>query len=137
MTTTCERHSHPEAHVGVAPAPRAPHAPLNAVLGRALRRRGRDTTVTEVTEFGELFADLAEVAVWTSGDGAWQEHATFLLRSVDGRWRGVGFSEPAAAPLVRWLRELPGFDADLLLELLGQHERRIVTVWRRPVAVAR
>jgi hypothetical protein len=131
MTTTCERHAHPEAQARVVPAPRAPHAPLAAMLGRAHRRRGDDTAAVEVAEFAELFANLAEVAVWTSGEGAWQEHATFLLRTVDGCWRGVGFSEPAAAELVRWLRQLPGFDADLLLELLGERQRRIVPLWRR------
>jgi hypothetical protein len=136
MTTTCDRHSDRVAETCVGPVFRAPELPLNAVLRSAARGRDRETTVVAgYAEFGAFYADLAEVAVWTSGYGAWQEHATFLLRSVGGRWCGIGFSEPDAAELVRWLCELPGFDVGLLLELIGQHERCIVTLWRRPIAV--
>lgn len=132
MTTTCERHSDRLAEACVGPVFRAPELPLNAALGSAVRGRDRETTVVAgYADFGAFLASLAEVAVWTSGDGAWQEHATFLLRSVGGRWCGIGFGEPDAAELVRWLCELPGFDVGLLLELIGQQERRIVTLWRR------
>ncbi|HEY2205203.1 MAG TPA: hypothetical protein VGH99_12100 [Pseudonocardia sp.] len=83
-------------------------------------------------------ADLAEVAVWTSDDGAWQEHATFLLLGFDGSWRSVAFADPAATELVPRLRRLPGFDGDLLLDLLNRrYGRRIVTLWRHPAAPPR
>jgi hypothetical protein len=78
-----------------------------------------------------LVAELVEVAVWTSQDGAWQEHATLLLGARDGHWDAVGFSEPAAAVLIPKLCELPGFKVDLLLELIGSREQRVVALWRR------
>jgi hypothetical protein len=78
-----------------------------------------------------LIAELVEVAVWTSQDGEWQEHATLLLGTGDGHWDAVGFSEPAAAVLIPKLCELPGFNVDLLLELIGSRERRVVALWRR------
>ena len=78
-----------------------------------------------------LVAELLEVAVWTSQDGAWQEHATLLLGTGDGHWEAVGFSEPAAAVLIPKLCELPGFNVDLLLELIGSRERRVVSLWHR------
>ncbi|HEX4251849.1 MAG TPA: hypothetical protein VH008_28585 [Pseudonocardia sp.] len=74
---------------------------------------------------------MVEVAVWTSQDGAWQEHASLLVSTGDGHWDAVGFSEPAAAVLIPKLCALPGFNADLLLELLGSHEQRVVVLWRR------
>jgi hypothetical protein len=78
-----------------------------------------------------LIAELVEVAVWTSQDGEWQEHATLLRGTAVGHWDAVGFSEPAAAVLIPKLCELPGFNVDLLLELIGSRERRVVALWRR------
>ena len=77
----------------------------------------------------ELLPTLVEVAAWTSGEGAWQEHATFLLRTGDGALHHVAFNEPDATKLVSWLRTRPGFDSGLLLELLGETARRIIPLW--------
>jgi hypothetical protein len=76
--------------------------------------------------------DLEEVLVWTSSEGYWAEHATFLLRGRDGRWHAIGFGDPAANQVVDELRKLPGFDEGLLLTLIGQRARKITMLWRRP-----
>ena len=76
--------------------------------------------------------NLVEVAAWTSADGQLQEHASFLLRTVDGQWTAVEFADPAATELVAHLGGLAGFDGRLLFELLGSRSRRIVTLWRHP-----
>ncbi|HEY2206221.1 MAG TPA: hypothetical protein VGH99_17245 [Pseudonocardia sp.] len=78
-----------------------------------------------------IVADLAEVSVWTSGEGHWQEHAWFLLRDHSGHRRSVGFAEPEASELVIRLCALPDFDADALRDLVLCEGRgcRSVTLW--------
>jgi len=70
------------------------------------------------------------VAVRTSADGSWQEHACFLLGSVTGHWEVVPFSHPAVSRLLSKLRALPGFDDDALLDLIGSKQAGIVVLWR-------
>ncbi len=123
------------------PEPAAPSTNLGARRGsrrRGSRRRGsvpppvsgRSTPVQ--VDLAAVFAELVEVAVWTSADGHLQEHASFLLRTGDHRWHLVGFSEPSALELVHRLHHLPGFDPAALLELIGTHSRRIRTLWAQP-----
>jgi hypothetical protein len=83
-------------------------------------------------DLGAVLDNLVEVAAWTSADGQLQEHASFLLRTVDGQWTSVEFADPAATGLVSHLNGLAGFDGRLLFELLGSRARRIVTLWRHP-----
>jgi hypothetical protein len=97
---------------------------------RECRRRAA-RALADYVDPAELRTELAEVLVWTSADGAWQEHATFLLRMRDGDLHAIAFGEPAGAELALWLRQLPGCDTDLLCEVIGQPVRRIVTIWRR------
>ena len=108
-----------------APAPRAPQ-------GDSLRGLDPVPVVIPWGNPDRLLADLVEVAVWTSADGSWQEHASFLLGTSDGRWHHVPFAEPAATTLIAALCALPGFDKDLLLDLLGQRTRRVLTLWTHP-----
>jgi hypothetical protein len=82
-----------------------------------------------------VLADLAEVAVWTSPDGCWQEHATFLLGTRDGVWHEVGFAAPEAADLIRHLGSLPGFREDRLFQLLGPCAGQVRSLWRRTAPV--
>jgi hypothetical protein len=88
--------------------------------------------LADFVELSEFPANLAEVAVWTNMAGAWREHATFLLRSIDGRWHAIGFSEPAATELVERFAELPGFDIDLLQDAIAERSQCVVTLWRAP-----
>lgn len=135
----------PEGAKGTAPGDLAPHSmgqprvlppsprpPLDATLAPAPGSRRRERRPADAVDRSGFDDELNEVAVWTASDGAWQEHATFLLRTTDGTWRAVGFAEPAATELVGWLRQLPGFDATLLWEVIGQPVRRIVSLWHRP-----
>lgn len=84
---------------------------------------------SQAHDLGWSVRDVDVVAVWTSEDGYWGEHATFLLHTRDDRWHAVGFSDPAANGLVAELSRLPNFDKDLLFALIGQRERKIVTLW--------
>ena len=79
-----------------------------------------------------FYAHLAEVAVWTRTEDTRDEHVTFLLRTTDGHWHPIGGSEPAAAELVLWLRQLPGLDTDMLRDLIAQPRpsQTITTLWR-------
>ena len=108
-----------------APAPRAP-------LGDSVRGLDPVPVVIPFADPDRLLADLVEVAVWTSADGSWQEHASFLLGTTDGRWRHVPFADPTASGLIAAVCALPGFDSDLLLDLLSQRTRRVLTLWRLP-----
>ena len=111
------------------PAPRAP--------GGQSRRCLAPRSVSAVRgDLAGLVADLVEVWVWTATGGGWQEHAWFLLRTRGGWWHRVEFAEPAATELAVRLQALPGFDAELLLELLGHRTRRMVTLWRGPSPLA-
>jgi hypothetical protein len=92
----------------------------------------RGPALADYIELNEFPAHLSEVGVWTNMAGAWPEHGTFLLRSTDGRWHAIGFSEPAATELFERLTELPGVDIDLLRKSIAEHSQRIVTVWRAP-----
>jgi hypothetical protein len=83
-------------------------------------------------DLGAVLDNLVEVAAWTSADGRLQEHASFLLRTLDGQWTSVEFADPAATDLVTHLNGLAGFNGRLLFELLGSRARRIVTLWRHP-----
>ena len=112
------------------PAPRAPR-------GDSLRGLDPIPVVIPWRNRDRLLADLVEVAVWTSADGSWQEHTSFLLRTTDGRWHQVPFAEPTATRLIAALCALPGFDRDLLLDLLGQRTRQVLTLWRHPEHPAR
>jgi hypothetical protein len=109
----------------LVPPPRAP-------LFDSLRRLVPCPPSDDRTDLDRLFDNLVEVAVWTSRDGGWQEHASFLLATADGRWHAIGFGDPQATELTRRLRSLPGCDTDLLLDLIGERTRRIVTLWRHP-----
>ncbi len=82
-------------------------------------------------DIDEACTDLVEVAVRTSADGSWQEHACFLLGSDQGRWQAVPFSHPSVSRLLPRLRALPGFDDNLLLDVIGSRETEIVVLWRR------
>jgi hypothetical protein len=84
----------------------------------------------------EAFVDLAEVAVRTFADGSWQEHACFLLGSASGRWQVIPFSHPVVCDLIGRLRQLPGYDDNQLLDLIGSRQTEIVVLWRDP-ALAR
>jgi hypothetical protein len=89
--------------------------------------------VPEAVDLDGAFADLAQVAVRTSAHGSWQENACFLLGSASGSWRIVPFSHPAAGHLTARLRQLPGFDDDRLLDVIGSRESEIVILWRHPL----
>ncbi|HEY1969344.1 MAG TPA: hypothetical protein VGH89_15440 [Pseudonocardia sp.] len=115
----------PTTEVPLVPPPRAP-------LFDSLRRLVPRSPSGDLTELDRLFDNLVEVAVWTSRDGGWQEHASFLLATADGRWHAIGFGDPIATELTQRLRSLPGCDTDLLLDLIGERTRRIVTLWRHP-----
>jgi hypothetical protein len=121
----------PVRHAALPPKPRTP-------LRDSLRRLAPRPAVPPGISDGDLrelfagLADLTEVAVWTACGGDWQEHASFLLGTADGRWQVIGFSEPAATTLVARLRMLPEFDTDVLLDLLGQRTRQVTTIWRKP-----
>jgi len=127
------RHKEPPATpqpIVVTPRPRAPlDETPRPVLG-VRRGRARNKAHPEHLNTSQLFAELTEVAAWTSSEGAWQEHATFLLRTGDGRWHDIGFSDPAATELVDWLLQRPGFDVRLLRDLISEPNRRIVTLWQ-------
>jgi hypothetical protein len=77
-------------------------------------RSSAGPALADYIELDGFAAHLTEVAVWTNMAGAWSEHGTFLLRSIDGRWHAIGFSEPAATELLEHLTGLPGFDTDPL-----------------------
>ncbi|WP_028932508.1 hypothetical protein [Pseudonocardia spinosispora] len=83
-------------------------------------------------DIDEACFDLAEVAVRTCSDGSWQEHACFLLGSASGRWQVVPFSHPVVCELLGRLRELPGFDDNALLDVIGSKQAEIVVLWRDP-----
>jgi hypothetical protein len=91
-------------------------------------RSGRGDTLPKDLE--HALQNLRQVAVWTARHGHLQEHASFLLGTTDDEWHHVPFTDPAATELVARLRTLPGFDTDRLLELLGEREQRVVTIWR-------
>ncbi|WP_028933383.1 hypothetical protein [Pseudonocardia spinosispora] len=111
--------------LSVVPKPRSP-------LCDSLRRLLPKADTSPNAHLERVCQDLVEVAAWTSQDGCWQEHASFLLCTSDGRWHEVGFSEPAACGLITRLRELPGFDADLLLDLIGSQSARLSVLWKKP-----
>lgn len=81
-------------------------------------------------------ADLVEVAVRTSSDGHFQEHASFLLAAADGDWHVVDFADPEAGAVVEHLLSLPGFDRERLAELVLSRDARIIRLWRRTAAPA-
>jgi hypothetical protein len=83
-------------------------------------------------ELRRVLSDLVEVAVWTSPDGCWQEHATFLLGTADGRWHEMGFTDPQASVLLRHLESLPGYRPDRLFDVLGPGVDRVQALWHRP-----
>ncbi|HEY1969486.1 MAG TPA: hypothetical protein VGH89_16150 [Pseudonocardia sp.] len=118
----------------VIPAPRVPPDQAHPAAARVAGRAGpaRRGVLAEFVDLSQFPANLAEVAVWTNMAGAWREHATFLLRSTDGRWQAIGFSEPAATELVERFAELPGFDTDLLRDVIAERGQRAVTLWRAP-----
>jgi hypothetical protein len=115
----------PVEMVSVVPPPRSP-------LCDSLRRLLPKIDTSPRADLERVYQDLVEVAAWTSRDGCWQEHASFLLCTSDGHWHAVGFSEPAACGLITRLRELPGFDADLLLDLIGSQSARLSVLWKKP-----
>ena len=120
--------------VRYAPLPPKPRTPLRDSLRRLAQRPAVPPGITD-SDLRQLFAsvaDLTEVAVWTACGGDWQEHASFLLGTGDGRWHVIRFSEPATTRLVAQLRSLPDFDTDVLLDLIGQRTRQVTTIWRRP-----
>lgn len=119
----------PVEMVTVVPPPRSP-------LCDSLRRFLPKVDTTPGAELEQVCRNLVEVAVWTSQDGCWQEHASFLLCTSEGQWHAVGFSEPAACGLITRLRELPGFDADLLLDLIGSHTARLSVLWKKPLTAS-
>jgi hypothetical protein len=117
-----------------APLPPKPRTPVRDSLRRLAQRPAVLPGLT-YSDLRQLFAsvpELTEVAVWTACGGDWQEHASFLLGTGDGRWQVIRFSEPATTRLVAQLRSLPDFDTDLLLDLIGQRTRQVTTIWRRP-----
>lgn len=105
-----------------------PRSPLAESLRRILPRPEPPTDI----DIEEACTDLVEVAVRTSSDGSWQEHACFLLGSSAGRWHMVPFSHPTVSELLPRLRALPGFDDDALLDVIGSRQAEIVVLWRDP-----
>jgi len=71
--------------------------------------------------------------VRTCAHGSWQENACFLLGSASGRWQVIPFSHPVVCELIGRLRELPSFDENQLLDLIGSKETEIVVLWRDPL----
>ena len=69
----------------------------------------------------------------TCAHGSWQENACFLLGSASGRWQVIPFSHPVVCELIGRLRELPSFDENQLLDLIGSKETEIVVLWRDPL----
>jgi hypothetical protein len=112
------------AHVHI---PR-PRAPLSESIRRILPRAEPPADI----DIDEACADLAEVAVRTCADGSWQEHACFLLGTASGHWQVVPFSHPAVCELLGRLRQLPGFDDNTLLGVIGSKQSEIVVLWRDP-----
>ncbi|MBV9313108.1 MAG: hypothetical protein JO100_05055 [Pseudonocardia sp.] len=82
-------------------------------------------------DLDRVFADLTEIAVRTSSTGSWQEHACFLLGTADGEWHLVRFDDPAAAEVSARARTLPGFNTDLLLDVIGSRIARLLVLWTR------
>lgn len=112
----------------VAPAPRTS---LDDLRRGAASARPPAQPAGPGAELDSVLARLTQVVAWTSSDGGWQENATFLLRTVDDVWHAVGFADPAATPLVERLHELPGFNSEALLCLIGESGRRMITLWAR------
>ncbi|HEY1973539.1 MAG TPA: hypothetical protein VGH89_36695 [Pseudonocardia sp.] len=83
-------------------------------------------------DLDEACDDLAEISVRTCSDGSWQEHACFLLGSASGRWRVIPFSHPIVSELLTRLRVLPGFDDNVLLDVIGSSQSELVVLWRKP-----
>lgn len=106
---------------GSIPAPRTPETP-----------GGDELLPPESGTLEELFSHIVQIDVWTSDEKGWQENATFLLTTDDGRTVLRRFDEPDATELVTQLYNLPGFSPGLLLELLAGQNRRITSLWRRP-----
>lgn len=137
MTNTTRRGGQQRTPYSSAPVP-APRQPLEEGLNHAVGSTGRAAQSGHLDTndlagvLNNLSNVLAEVAVWTSSDGHWGEHASFLLHTHDDRWHALAFSDPAAGELVTKLAALPGFANDRLLTLIGQRHRRIVTLWRAP-----
>jgi len=110
---------------GLVPRQRGP-------LSNVLRRFLPSLDSSGEVDLDVVCADLVEVAVWTSQDGGWQEHASFLLGTSEGRWHVIGFSEPVVSELIPRLQELPGFDSRLLLDLIGSRTEMVTVVWKKP-----
>lgn len=123
----------PATDVGISNAIPPPRAPLFDSLRRLVPKAPKPDPV----DLDAIFDELVEVAVWTSSDGDWQEHATFLLHTLDGGWHAVGFGDPVAGELTARLRTLPGCDTSILLDLIGERTRRIVPLWSHPHRRAR
>ena len=100
------------------------------LAGLIPRPRGsaRPSYPDDEIDLDKIWPELAEVAVWTSSEGEWQEHASFLLGTHSGHWHMVSFADPASEGLAPRLRSLPGFDADLLLELIRAHTSQIAVL---------
>ncbi len=126
--TTAHRPNDHSSELNAPPAVPTPRTAMADSLRQLL-----PVDITPVPgDLAGLLGDLVEVAVWTAEGGSWQEHASFLLGTRDGRWHIIGFTDPTTAELVTGLRALPGFDTDRLLDLIGKHTHRVHTLWRHP-----
>jgi hypothetical protein len=105
-----------------------PRRPLADSLRRVLPRPEQPDAI----DIRMACRGLVEVAVRTTAYGSWQEHAHFVLNDADGECTLVPFSHPAVSDLLPRLRALPGFDDDLLLDVIGSSEARLVVLWRDP-----
>jgi len=128
------RPAHPRTFCRVSPAvlpprPRSSLDDLPPAPGRSKDEPGE--RLADHVDLGRFYRELAEVVLCTGEGEVWQTGGTFLLRLRDERWRAIGCAEPAAAELVLWLRQLPGFDAAALRELATSGTRRVATLWRR------
>jgi hypothetical protein len=111
------------------PRPRGPLDDLPPAPDRPEDEPGQ--RLADHVDLSRFYRELAEVVLCTGEGDVWQTGGTFLLRLRDERWRAIGGAEPAAAELLLWLHQLPGFDAGALRELATSGPRRVATLGPR------
>jgi hypothetical protein len=88
-------------------------------------RRVRGGKILEAVEW----AELDEVAIWTTSEGPATEDVYFVLRGVEDRGVVVP-SEAAPEGLLERLQQLPGFDSGKVIEAMGSVEEAVFVCWR-------
>jgi hypothetical protein len=84
------------------------------------------------TDLCHLLLGVREIAVCVASRGRLQDHVLILLRTEDGAWQFVAFSDPAVPKLMSQMRALPGFDTDVLLDAISAPTAQIDVIWPTP-----